>query len=204
MLERATDPDERVAILRDIRRLTEEKEQIQASMTSLSRLAQYSRITIQLTARIQTTQTALMQIPFSWIASLNPLYVTIGEAERPIEIVVPDDFAQFSEGRTIRAESADGVRLRIGGRQNEPAGDAEFWQDALAYHLGPLYRSVERIEVGSYLGVRLESKDSEPFVFFIAVAIRGDQMLVAEIFYPDTAAEQQHEEALFSALEGAL
>ena len=218
LLERATDPDERVAILRDIRRLTEEKEQLTSAMTSLSRLVRYSRITIRLIARIQTTETALMRIPFSWIASLDPLYATLGEASRPIAIDVPEDFAVFAESSSVRAESssvraesadgvraesADGVRLRISGRKNEPAGSAQFWQQALLYHLGPLYQVAEPVETGDFMGVRLVSKDTEPFVFVVAVAVRDDELLVAEVFYPDRTAESAHEAELMSALEGA-
>jgi hypothetical protein len=224
LLERATDPDERVAILRDIRRLTEEKEQLTSAMTSLSRLVRYSRITIRLIARIQTTETALMRIPFAWIASLDPLYATLGEASRPITIDVPEDFAVFAESSSVRAESssvraesssvraesssvraesADGVRLRISGRRNEPAGSAQFWQEALLYHLGPLYQVAEPVETGDFMGVRLVSKDTEPFVFVVTVAVRDDELLVAEVFYPDRTAESAHEAELMSALEGA-
>jgi hypothetical protein len=201
LLERAEDSDERVSILREIRRLTEEIERLQTSLDSLSRLIQYSRITIQLIARIQTTQAMLLRVPFAWIASLSPLYATLGAASAPIPVTVPDDFALFDEGTQVHAESADGVRFRIGARENRPAGNVEFWQEAIRYHLGPLYSSAEPVEIGVFGGVRLESKDTDPFVYLIAMTVRDDELVVAEVFYPDLTAEEAHRSSVTEALE---
>jgi hypothetical protein len=203
LLERAEDADERVSILREIRRLTEEIEQLRNSLDSLSRLIQFSRITISLVARIQTTRAALSTIPFSWIAQLDPLRHTLGRASRAIEVTPPEDFAVFSQGALVSAESADGVRFRVSARANQPEGDAAFWQEALSYHLSPLYRTATPIEAGAFRGVRLESKDISPFVYVVAVMVRENETLVAEVFYPDLNAEAAHEAAIVAALEAA-
>jgi hypothetical protein len=200
LLERATEPEERVAILRDIRRLSEEIERLRSSLDSLSRLIEYSRITVQLRARIQTSASLRDRIPFRWIRRLDPLATTIGEADALIPVELPPEFAVFRSDTQIRAESAEGVRVRIGGRANEPAGDASFWQEALAYHLGPLYRSVEKIDLGALKGIALESKDPNPHVYLIAVARRGDELIVAEVFFPNRASRLAVGDALAAAL----
>ncbi|TFH06164.1 MAG: DUF4349 domain-containing protein [Spirochaetales bacterium] len=200
LLERSEEADERVAILRDIRRLTEEIEQLRSSLESLSRLIQFSRIAVQLRARIQTNQLFLERIPFAWIAQLDPLQVTVWSADAPFDVAVPSQFAVFDAQNRVQAESADGVRIRIGGRPNNPVGDASFWQQALEYHLGPLYKSAEPVRIGDFMGVILVSKDPKPFSFLIAVVPRGQELIVAEVFFPDAAARSALEGPVFDML----
>jgi len=201
LLERAREPDERVSILRDIRRLTEEIEQLRSSLDSLSRLIAYSRITVQLRARIDTNTSVRRRIPFAWIGALDPLTTTVGAADARVRIALPPEFAVFRSGTQVRAESADGVRVRVGGRANEPVGDASFWQDALAYHLGPLYRSAERVDLGEFKGVMLESKDSDPHFYLVVVAPRRNELIVAEAFFPNGASRLAVGDAVTAALE---
>jgi hypothetical protein len=200
LLERAEDADERVAILREIRRLTEEVERLESALESLAELVQYSRITIRLVSRIQADQVMRDRIPFAWIARLEPLARTTGPADRPLDLTVPDGFAAFSDREQISAEAADGTRLRVGGRENLPAGDAEFWADALAFHLAPFYSSVSRQSAGAFRGVLFESKDRDPYYYLVAVANRGDELLVAEAFFPDAAALDRHADSVKAML----
>ncbi len=202
LLERAEDADERVAILREIRRLTEEVERLRSAIESLAELIAYSRITLQFVSRIQSDQVLRDRIPFSWIARLDPLSATIGEPERRLSLVVPDGFAAFENGRGVRAEAADGTRLRVGARENLPAGDAAFWADALGFHLEPFYRAAVREESGSWIGVRLESKDRDPFFYLVMVSVGGDELLVSEAFFPDAEAFDRHAATVFSMLSG--
>ena len=202
LLERAEDADERVAILREIRRLTEEVERLRSAIESLAELIAYSRITVALQSRIQTDQVLRDRIPFEWIAQLDPLVTYIGDADRSLGLPVPDGFAAFESDRRVRAEAADGTRLRVGGRENVPAGSSEFWADAIAFHLEPFYRTSTRETVGPYEAVLFESKDREPFFYAIAVTVRGDELLVAEAFYPDRAAYDRHVQAVSQMLTG--
>lgn len=206
LLERAEsssdDADERVAILREIRRLTEEIEGLRSALDALGELVAYSRISVRLVSRIETTQAMRRSIPFPWIARLDPLDPSVGEAAGRIELEMPADFAVLAEGRRVRAESADGTRIRAGGRPNEPAGDAVFWSEALAFHLGDFYRSTDPVDAGAYSGVVFESRDREPYFYLVAIAPRGDELLVVEAFFPTLAARDEHLEPISRMLEG--
>jgi len=192
LLERTDDSDEQVAILREIRRLTEEIEQISSRLESLGSLVAYSRITVQLRPRLAGEDVLLDRIPFPWIAALDPLTATIGRARRSIDAELPADFARFSEGRLIRAESADGVRIRLGGRENAPEGDDEFWREALLFHRGPLYAEATELEIGDFHGVSFLSRDVEPYVYWVLVHVRDGELLVAEFFFPSREVLAEH------------
>ncbi len=204
LLERTEDADERVAILRDIRRLTEEIEQLRSSLESLSQLVSYSRISVQLIPRIQVSQVSQSQIPFPWIAHLDPLQDSTREAAADIPIDVPDSFAVFTEGKQVRAEAADGTVIRVGAVVNEPDGDERFWQSALEYHLGAFYRSADPVSAGPYRGVLFGSKDTRPFSYLVLVHRRDEELLVTEVFFPDTASREDRLGTILEAVAGGI
>ena len=188
LLDRADETEERVKILREIRRLTEEIERLRGELESLDQLIRFSRIAVSLTARIARENRSRDAIPFPWIAWLDPIGVTTGEASQVIGLEVPEDFAVFEDGKRWLAEAAEGTRLKAGMVANEPRGDTEFWAAALAYHLADYYRSAERVEYGRFRGVLFESKDAQPFYYLAAVHAADDSIIVAEVFFPDKEA----------------
>jgi hypothetical protein len=203
LLKRTDDPEEQVKVLRDIRRLTEEIEQLRGELASLDELIAYSRIAVTLEPRYQTDQFLRGEIPFPWIRRLDPLDTTTSPPRSKIPINIDDDFALFDTGKRIHAESADGVRLRIGAVPNAPKGDAEFWERALAYHLRLLYRSVDPVEAGSFVGVELEAKSASPFYYLVLVAPRSAELLVAEVFFPNRGTYDKRRVQVLAMLEAA-
>ena len=188
LLERTSDTEERVQILREIRRLTERIERLRAQLESLDRQIDYSRITVRLVARIQNGGPERADIPFPWIAALNPLERTTGEPDSRPDVELPADYAVFDTGRFVRAETADSTRLRIGAVENEPLGDTAFWQNALVYHLGDFYTVSNEIEAGSLRGALFEAKGPQPFSYLVLVVSRDEEIIVAEVFFPDADA----------------
>lgn len=200
LLERSTDTEERVEILREIRRLTERIEVLRSQLESLDRQIAYSRITVMLTARIDEAAPARSTIPFPWIAALDPLErTTAAPASRP-RVELPSDYAVFDTGRFVRAETAAGTRVRIGAVENEPRGDTAFWQQALVHHLADLYRIERRIEPGAFAGVLLEAKGAQGFSYLVLAAARGDEIIVAEAFFPDAAARDRRLDEIVGVL----
>ena len=69
LLEKTTDVKERLKILKEIRRLSEEIETIKMTLKTIERLISFSRITIQLEQRLaDISYEDKGTIPFSWIA----------------------------------------------------------------------------------------------------------------------------------------
>jgi hypothetical protein len=202
LLDKTTDVTERVGILREIRRLTEEIEQLSAALTTIAGQIALSRITVRLIPRMDEAAQGGARIPFPWIAGLSPLYPHGGTAGAAIELVVPAEYAVFEKGARIRLEAADGTRLSVGAVTNEPRGDTAFWRDALAFHLRDLYRSSEPTAAGRFEGVVLESKDPQPFSYLVAVAVRGEEILLAEAFFPDAKARVSRLPGILAMLEG--
>jgi hypothetical protein len=195
LLEKTTDVEERLEILREIKRLTEEVERIERSLELLQRRINLSRITVELTPRLPSTGYDRSSIPFDWIANLNPLYPSLRNPKGRVELDLSEEFAVFTEESAFRAESAEGTRIRIGSARNHPRGDTEFWGKALAYHLSPYYKSAEELDLGPFKAVLFTSKDPKPFSYLVAVAAQDEgkirpDLVILEIFFPDQRALQ--------------
>lgn len=203
LLEQAKKSDERLAILREIRRLTEEIEQLSSSLNTLGRLIEFSRITVRLLPRIQAQQVTRSAIPFKWIAALDPLKITTRNLGKSIEITLPKDFAVFSKDRFVRAEAADGTRIRIGSVANDPKGDTTFWETALSFHLAKYYARTQSLEAGSFHGAGFVSRDAKPYVYAVLVAVKEDEIVVVEAYLPNEGIAQERLTSLRAMLEGA-
>ncbi len=202
LLEQAEKAQERLAILREIRRLTEQIEQLRSSLDSLGRLVEFSRITVYLASRMQEERVTRSAIPFRWIAQLAPVRRTTADLKQPIELSLPEDFAVFSKDRFVRAEAADGTQLRIGSVPNDPKGDTSFWASALAFHLARQYARTDRLEAGRFKGVAFSSRDAKPFVYAVLAAVRDTEIVVVEIYLPSEKTAHERLEALRAMVEG--
>jgi len=208
LLERTQDVEERLRILREIRRLTEEIERINLTLELLDRRIALSRITVELVPRLTEEAMSREEIPFPWIAGLNPLYPSMDPPKRGVRVSLGEEFAVFKRSGILpfqrpplfRAESYDGTRLRIGSTDNSPKGDADFWQEALAHHLSPFYRTTQPLELGAVRAVLFQSKDREPFHYLVGVQTDRKHIHVVEVFFPDGAAYQARIDEVKAAL----
>ena len=201
LLQRTDDVEQRLEILREIKRLSEEIEGIRLRLESLERQISFSRITVELIPRLPVEEIRKEDIPFAWIASLEPVYGSLSRLRGRARLSLGEDFAILEEHRVFRAESSDGTRVRIGSTRNQPQGDEEFWQQALLHHLEPFYKQAEPLEAGSLKGVLFTSKDRNPFAYLVTVAAEGGRLYVVEVFFPDLEAKVQHLADIREALD---
>lgn len=200
LLQRTDDVEERLEILREVKRLSEEIEGIRLRLETLERQISFSRITVELIPRLPVEEIRKEDIPFAWIASLEPVYGSLSRLRGRARASLGEDFAILEERRVFRAESSDGTRVRIGSTRNQPQGDEEFWQQALLHHLQRFYKQAEPLEAGALKGVLFTSKDRNPYAYLVAVAVKGGRLYVVEVFFPDIEAKEQHLPGIREAL----
>ncbi len=205
LLEKTEDVKERLKILQEIGRLTEEIENRKSALATLEQQIAFSRITANLNLRSAPVLQDKLNIPFGWIARLEPLYPSTQGAAENISLSLGDDFAVFDDQALFRAEGAEGTRVRLGTVRNVPRGDGVFWQQALIHHLGPFYAESNPVEAGEFYGALFTSKDRNPFLYFVAVLDRGDaeELAAFEAFFPDEAAYERRMDSLTLALKDA-
>lgn len=202
LLEETDDVEERFRILKEIKRLTDEIESIRLNLEMIKNQISFSRITVELIARLAQGPAGKEKIPFLWIRNLDPLYGSLRHIKGRVAFELGDEFAVFEKEDPFRAESAEGTRVRLGTTRNEPAGDSSFWQKALSYYLGKYYKETVDFEFGEVKGVIFASKDAESFYYLAGVAIDNDTIYVVEIFFPDRAAFDKRRYEIKESLEG--
>jgi len=202
LLEKTDDVKERLRILREIKRLTEVIERIKLTLDLLERQIALSRITVELIPRLPAEEQDRQSIPFYWIANLKPLYPSLGDLKGKIDFKLSDDFAVFTDERIFRAESPDGIRVRVSSTENQPEGDSMFWQKALSYHLGKFYRETDELEFEAVQAVLFLSKDRKPFYYLVGVAAVRETLFVIEVFFPDEAIFRENIAVIKEALAG--
>lgn len=186
LLERTTDVEERLKILKEIKRLSEEIEHINLNLESIKNLIAFSRITIELVARLgNLSDSSKETIPFPWISRLDPFYPSLDKLDGKVSLQLGDDFAVFDQEKTYHAESPEGITVRIGTTGNHPRGDSSFWQQALAYHLQRFYKTAKTGEAGDIKTVLFTSKDRAPFYYLTGIIAAEKKLHVIEVIFPD-------------------
>ncbi|MBF9016210.1 MULTISPECIES: DUF4349 domain-containing protein [unclassified Oceanispirochaeta] len=187
LLNKSSDAEERARILREIGRLSEEIESIRQQLSMMENRIAYSRISVSLEARLDEGY-GRYDIPFDWIASLDPLYPVSDRLKASVKLNPGDNFAVFEKEKSYIAEDAEGTTLFISSVDNEPRGDASFWQKALEFHLSEYYESAEDVSINigdkEFKGIHFISKDREPYQFIVAVFADGKTLHILEIFTP--------------------
>lgn len=204
LLAQAEDEKDKLFLIREIQRLTEEIDRLEGQSRALSSLASMSRITAALVPRAAVAwrgsgdEAAEMQ----WLRALSPFDMDVARSGRKLTLAVPEGLVNLEERGHWVAESADGARVWSGVLRNDPRGDAAFWLAALAERLGPEFAAAEQGRVGDLSTLRLVSRDDDPYVWVIGIRVVGERLHLVEQFYPSLAHEERHGSQVRAALGG--
>lgn len=204
LLARTKEEKDKLAILREIQRLTEQIDRLERQTRTLASLASMSRLTVEAVG--QDEHTAQDQRPpvagFEWIDQLSAFDRAVAEDSDKLTLEVPHGLVELGDVDHFQAESAEGVVIWTSRLDNEPTGDATFWMAALQDRIEGEFTSSAMTPMGSFLVLRLEEPSKEPYIYTIALRVVGDAIELVEIYYPDAAAETRHKPAIDAVLNG--
>jgi hypothetical protein len=201
LLEKTEDVEERLRILQEVKRLSEQIETIESTLATLQNLVDYFTITIELEPVLEDTGAAQHTSPFAWIRDLAAHLTTIYDGADEIGLKLPDGFVLFEKDDVYRAQSADTTVIRGGVVDNEPRGDDAYWIKAVRYEMeGRGEKVVREGESGPVSYAIFKSEDVQPRWYLVGVVARGEDLYVLEVFFPDEEAFLAHEEAVIKAL----
>lgn len=204
LLARAEEEQEKLQLIKQIQRLTEEIDRLQAQVRTLAGLAELSRISVQL----QPREALAWQGPeaetaeLAWIRQLSPLRTEAPLDDRDLELPVPDGMVRLDEKGPFVAESPDGARIWAWRAENPTEGDAAFWLEALEGRLGRDFASATTQTVGGWQVLRLVDRADPPYTWQVAVRVDGRWLHVVQVFTPSPESTQRHDAAIQAALVG--
>lgn len=202
---------DKLGLLDQIKRLTEQIDQLELQLHALAQLAAYSRITLDAVPRPQPAAGLAQRElgAFRWIERLSPFRREVSEAGDRFEIPVPQGLVEldhddsFWGGDPWIARSPDGVALWTCTRKNNPRGSATFWREALTTRLAPAYSQHELYQLGGFLALELREQDNQrrEYRYVIAVRVDGDELQLVEAYYPSAKQQKHYGPAIRAVIE---
>lgn len=205
LLARSEDEQEKLQLVRQIQRVSEEIDVLEAQVRTLADLAARSRITVELVPREALAwqgpdaETAEM----AWIRAMSPFRRDLMVRSRRLVLDVPDGMVGLDVGRAFVAEAPDGARVWSHSIANRPVGDAGFWLSALEGRLGRDFASAQRSEAGTFTVLTLVDRGEDPYTWIIAVRVRGDRVELVQAYLPDPTQAARYTEAVRTVLLAA-
>ena len=202
LLAAAKTEPEKLALLKEIQRVSEQIEQGKLTEKELLRKAAFS--TINLWARNTPVQVVPYRTnirAFQWLARL-PEMASLG---KPFELNVPQGFIETENSKTKwSTASALNTELIAYEKENNPQGTPDFWANAMLEFFKSKYSAELKTEENFSL-IRLQSFEPEPEVFYIAILKKSDKktLKIAVANFPNLNAEQKNSEAVMEVLRGA-
>ncbi|MDH4319507.1 MAG: DUF4349 domain-containing protein, partial [Desulfobulbaceae bacterium] len=205
LLAKATEEEEKLKILKEIQRLSEEIEQFETRLRILSGLANYSKLTIELEKRHGFTERETKDIAeFSWIKKLSPFRAADLGYRGRLEMIVPANMVLLGKKGQWTVESADGAVMRSGWIANKPSGDSDFWIEAVRLRLAAEFSKVEVQTIGEFKVLRMVDRSDEPYIYLVGIS--ADQtkntMKLIEVYFPSRSHEERYGKSVQASIAG--
>jgi Domain of unknown function (DUF4349) len=201
LLERTKDLKERLQIVQEIKRLSEQIEGIDSTLATLKNLVEFFTVTIDLVPLVSETARVTEPSPFPWISALSAATTTLTEGLGDFQLALPPDFVLFDEDKQYRAQAADTAIIRVARIDNEPRGDTTFWSDAVQREMqGRGEKLVENKTAGPVAYRLYRNDDLKPRYYLVGVAVAVDDLFVTEVFFPNEESYKRHHVAIAQAL----
>ena len=202
LLAQAKKEAERIQLLQEIQRLSEEIDDLETSIKTLTSLAAFSRITAEVMPRqaasVRSTSDEIAE--FRWIQRLSPFNHDVANEGRRLDIAAPSGTVLLSKEGPWTAESADGAVLRTSRRKNAPRGDSAFWVEAIRTRLAPEFASATVFDAGQFKLVEFVDRTDSPYHYLVGVRVEGNDLDLVEVYYPTPAQQARYGDAVLSVI----
>ncbi|MCB9698764.1 MAG: DUF4349 domain-containing protein [Alphaproteobacteria bacterium] len=204
LLAKATDENEKLRLLQEITRVTEQLDAIESQLRTLSDLADMSRISVEAVPREAFGSGGGRPAldGFEWITHLSPFNRGPFWDDKRIGLPVPDGLVALSNKGPFAAESADGAVLWTWRAENDPVGDGAFWIDAVEDRLAEEFAAPTRKDVGGWSCVVLDEPGSdEPYRWQVCAQVQGKWVQVAQAWFPGAEQVERYGAAVDASLK---
>lgn len=186
----AAGEQQKISLLREIQRLSEEIVNLEVQMRTLEQLAVFSRITVEAVPRQAHSGYPVEELQaFRWIHTLSPYAQNVARDADELELHTPANMVLVDDDDVWRAESADGASIWASKRDNEPRGDTAFWLRAVKQRLAQDYPSIEEEQIGKFAVLRIVDGQ---YRYLVGVLADDDDLQVIEVHYPTKDHEERH------------
>ncbi|MEN0066633.1 MAG: DUF4349 domain-containing protein [Myxococcota bacterium] len=204
LLARARSEEEKLALLEQITRVTEELDRTESRLRVLRDLASMSRISVDVVPReFGPQRRELVLSGFGWIRGLSPFDRGVYSDTKRLELDTPEEMVSLTKSGPYIAESPKGTVLWSMRLPNDPQGDADYWRSAVHESLAEDFENVSRRTVGEWACLSLDEPGAEePYRWQICLATSGRHIQLVQAYFPDAAEVERFGERIEQALIG--
>jgi len=187
LLAKAEEEEEKLRLLQEITRVTEQLDTLRTQLRTISELAAMARITVEAVPREAFTGGG--EEPelagFAWVRALSPFNRAVWSDDRRVKLETPDGFVALDDKGPYIAEAADGAALWTLRVENDPEGDAAFWTAAIADRIAEEFADPTSSSVGKWSCLTLDEPGAEePYRWKVCVSDEGRWLHVAQAWFP--------------------
>jgi len=204
LLAAAKTEQEKIALLKEIQRVSEQIEQRKLEEKELLRQAAFSTINLWVSNIPAVIPYRANIKAFEWFSNLPNMNIHSNK-EKALKLSIPKDFIETSDiKREWSAASALNAKFSAFERKNEPQGTTSFWAEAMLEFFKSQYGAELKTEENFSL-VRLQSFGTEHEVHYIALLKKSDEktLRIAVAYFPNIEAEKKNSEAVLEVLRRA-
>lgn len=196
LLAQAKTELEKLTLLKEIQKLSEQIEQMKLTEKELLKKAQFSTITLWASNIPTHWVRPLKLLAFVWLDFLPEMECT--HIKDGIEINASKDFIQNKEEYCFA--SALNSELLAFERENDPQGTPDFWKDAMMEYFKNQY-SVQKED--SY--IRLQTFEPEPRIIYISILKSSTEkkLKIAIAKFPNKEAEDKDSASVINVFKEA-
>jgi len=206
LLGESRDAEEKIRLLRDIQRLSQQIDLDEAQKKELAQKASYSRLTINVQPFFFAGESTEPIGAFQWITLLNPIRTQELLQGRGEKLTPPTGYIDLElhhcDSAWVAAGS-DGSEIWTRRIINNPQGDAMFWIEALRLRLGKTFAHSSISTIGAWQVLTMVSHDDAPYTWLLGVRIQSGELILVEAFFPNQFAYNTHIAAVTTTLQGA-
>jgi len=193
LVRKAKTENQKLTLMRELRRLREEKEVLESGRRELVQRARFASIQLWLQEHTPLVGGELAQADladFRWIHRLTPFDEKRFQGRSTLRFQAPGGMVVTRKGSAPwRATSSRGSEFWGTEMDVEPRGDSRFWMEAIRTRLKDGFKAVEEREAGAFRLCRFQSYGPSPYFYWVGVRSRGSEIDIAEFYFPD--ADQQ-------------
>jgi hypothetical protein len=202
LLASAKTENEKIALLKEIQRLSEQIEQLKIEENDLLRKAAFSTIVLHVSNIPQEAVPVRLSInAFEWFSNL--IFVNeYSNMKKALKLEAPKYFLETSDTRKRwGAASAMGAKFWAFEKENEPQGSADFWAAAMLEYFESIFKAELKSEENFSL-VRLQNFEQEPKIYYIAILKTSDKkkLKIAQAYFPSLEIEKRSSESVKEVL----
>jgi hypothetical protein len=204
LVKQARTESQKLRLLRELKRFREEKEVLESRRRDLLQRARFAsiRLRVETHAPLAGSDAWRQDIAdFRWIHALSPFDDRRFRGRSTFRFTTPDGMVVSRKRRPWRATSAQGSEFWGSEMDVDPRGDSRFWREAIRNRLENGFKSADTLKSGAFEFCKFKSFGPTPYYYWVGVRSRGDEIQLAEFYFPTEGEQSKLLPGLLAAVE---